>query len=329
MILRRHTEGLSLRLRYHAIQYTHARRLPPALRLQSNLPPAPVATDPPPPINATEERKRVPASLFISNVFPIQLGRLDPRPYWAMLVEERLMERLHDIAADITGNGFRVESWEIARKDGGVFLHFSYLPPPPSKSDEVSRVEAESSILNVNSLPEIGTKGASNPARLFIPQFTAAASAKGGMPSWLGDWHYARRVEFALSEGMVQYSQGVQGTTLRSVGAGTAGEGQGTAVMSTGSGLRGTQEATGNGRVWLVKGRQWTEVRRSCERGVAHDVDRVTGYESIPVESPTDRVRRGRRIARNAVLLIQSTSTSHAFFYCRAAWEASVLSWVW
>jgi hypothetical protein len=34
----------------------------------------------------------------------------------------------------------------------------------------------------------------------------------------------------------------------------------GTIVKGSGSGMRGIQAMAGDGRVWLVKGRQWTEV---------------------------------------------------------------------
>jgi len=42
----------------------------------------------------------------------------------------------------------------------------------------------------------------------------------------------------------------------------------GTVVKGSGTGMRGIQALAGDGRVWLVKGRQWTEVSQAgvcCE----------------------------------------------------------------
>ena len=232
------------------------------VRLQSTLPPVP-ASDPIQ-TNAADEGSRTPASLYISNVFPIMLARFDIRPNLAFFREEAMMERLHDIASDISGHAFRVESWEIARKDGGVFLHFSYIPPE-EKVDEVSRVEAEMSVFNA--LPEMGAKKTS-PARLFIPQFVASAKKHGGTPHWLGEWGQPRLIEHSLASGHTLYERGLSKPGVTYVGA-SPEAGEGTSVLGTGSGLKGLQELAGNGRVWLVKGRQWTEVGRPHCQGAA------------------------------------------------------------
>lgn len=187
------------------------------------------------------------ASFYISNVFPVKLAYWDPRPTWASLREEYLMERLHDISSDVTGHGFRIESMEIARKDGGVFMHFSYLPPNPS--DEAA---VEKDLSSISSMPEVVAPSSLSPGRLFLSQLVESAKKRGGFPSWLGQW-WANRWE---GRG------GVPGHRLYSAGGGTRidGEGGGTLVKGSGSGMTGIQAAAGDGRVWVVKGRQWTEV---------------------------------------------------------------------
>ncbi|ORX33380.1 RNA12 protein-domain-containing protein [Kockovaella imperatae] len=243
---------------------------PPPLPQDQPLPPVPITPlpndpDNPPPQTTSsstpppsEESRRIPSSLYISNVFPITLGRFDPRPALAFFREQGMMERLHDIASEISGNGFRVESWEIARKDGGVFLHFSYIPPPPPKEgEEVSRVEAETTATMFGALPEVG-KSKNNPARFFIPQFIQSAQKHGGIPHWLGEWGQPRWIEKNLAAGHTLYSRGIEKPGITFVGQGEDNS-SGTSVLGTGSGLKGVQELVGNGRVWLVKGRQWTE----------------------------------------------------------------------
>lgn len=156
------------------------------------------------------------------------------------------MERLHDISASVTGNGFRVESWEIARKDGGVFMHFSYIPPNDEDEHEVAK-----DLSSITSLPEVSAPTSLSPGRLFLPQLLDSAEKHGGFPSWLGQW-WANRWSGRRS---------VPGHSLYSAGSTDAEDGDGgTLVKGSGSGMAGIQAAAGGGRVWVVKGRQWTEV---------------------------------------------------------------------
>ena len=229
------------------------------------------------------------------------------------------MENLHDIASEIEGNGFRVENWEIARKDGGVFLHFSYIPPEPETADASVAGNAVTSgagqgnvpdeapgIRSLNALPEMGMNTGNSPARLFIPQLLEAAKRHGGLPNWLGQWFgfrwgwepgssffgnntagrtlYTRQIQRAdnvwkvgggggeaaenkgdSSPSTSRSSSAVAGTYKGNTGpdgkedTGEAGLNEAT-VLGSGTGLVGVQALAGGGRVWLVKGRQWTEV---------------------------------------------------------------------
>jgi len=159
------------------------------------------------------------------------------------------MERLVDISSEVTGHGFRVESWEIARKDGGVFMHFSYIPPSDESEKEA---EVEKDLSSLSSMPEVVVPNFLSPGRLFLPQLVESARKRGGWPSWLGQW-WANRWE---------EKEGVPGHRLypAAVWIG-AGEGEdGAMVKGSGSGMTGLQAVAGGGRVWVVKGRQWTEV---------------------------------------------------------------------
>ncbi|RXK35460.1 hypothetical protein M231_07272 [Tremella mesenterica] len=195
-----------------------------------------------------DETKRRYASFYISNVFPMRIAYWDPRPVWATLREETLMERLHDISSKVKGHGFKVESWEVARKDGGVFLHFSYLPPSSTHIEH----EEESEIGRLTGLSE-SSGDPYSPGKLFLGQLIDSANKHGGMPSWIGQW-------WANS----MYGQkGVAGHTIYTAEAGkvrSVVEEEERGVVKTGeSGLTGVQTAGGGRRAWVVKGRQWTE----------------------------------------------------------------------
>ncbi|EIW66338.1 hypothetical protein TREMEDRAFT_40986 [Tremella mesenterica DSM 1558] len=178
----------------------------------------------------------------------MRIAYWDPRPVWATLREETLMERLHDISSKVKGHGFKVESWEVARKDGGVFLHFSYLPPSSTHIEH----EEESEIGRLTGLPE-SSGDPYSPGKLFLEQLVESANKHGGMPSWIGQW-------WANS----MYGQkGVAGHTIYTAEAGkvrSVVEEEERGVVKTGeSGLNGVQTAGGGRRAWVVKGRQWTE----------------------------------------------------------------------
>ncbi|WWD16211.1 hypothetical protein CI109_100637 [Kwoniella shandongensis] len=262
----------------------------PALPASSSIPDDAVpAPDPP----------RVTASFYISNVLPIKLAYWDFRPSWGQLREESLLETLHDIAQEVTAYGFRVESWEVSRKDGGVFMHFSYIPPKEKekekqkddsgsslttsastaggthdegkeKAEEHEHEEAEveketAELAGINVIPDLANVKPNSPGRLFIPKLEKAAQKHGGWPNWLGQW--ATRVNSS------NIGRSIPGHAIYSAeppATMTAGSSNGKSAVTTeriggdlrkGSegGVKGLQAIAGAGRVWVVKGKQWTE----------------------------------------------------------------------
>ncbi|KAK4684547.1 U4/U6 small nuclear ribonucleoprotein PRP31, partial [Tremellales sp. Uapishka_1] len=186
-------------------------------------------------------------SFYISDIFPVKLGYWDLRPSWATLREQTLLDKLHDIGKGVTQRGFRVESYEIARKDGGVFMHFSYFPPsapPPAEIPDLNPL---------NALPPSSIPDPASPARLFLPLLLESANAQGGFPSWLGQW-WARSLNRQVGiPGHLLYSK----AGVKSVGA--EDKDGGTVVKGSGTGQKGLAAMAGGGRIWVVKGRQWTE----------------------------------------------------------------------
>ena len=235
----------------------------PILRKQliSTTPATPSTESSPPASSTSSEDNRQSASFFISNVLPIKLGYWDFRPAIARVREDALMEQLSDITSEITGHGFRIESWEISRKDGGVFMHFSYIPPTDSevlstRSEQEKEESTNKELSAINALPERTYARPSSPGRLFLPQLVESAKKHGGFPSWLGqawaNWTNGQTGDVGRVPGHELYA-------TRSAGAGSQTV-DGTVIRGTGSGMSGIQAMAGDGRVWLVKGRQWTEV---------------------------------------------------------------------
>ena len=210
------------------------------------------------------------------------------------------MEQLNDIGMEVQGHGFRIESWEIARKDGGVFLHYSYIPPDPASLPKIKQGE---DVSYISALPDTGADSAAShppssaggegsgkakseeeqkaetaaqalaasPGRLFLPQLLASARSRGGFPSWLGQWwaNFGSQTQSipghrVWARGGARYSQ------LKSVGE----EEEENVVKGSGSGMSSVQAAAGGGRVWVVKGRQWIEVSAHgsyvCFSGYVH-----------------------------------------------------------
>ena len=173
-----------------------------------------------------ESTERTSGSFYIANVFPMKLAYWDPRPWLATLREENIMERLSEIGSEIQGHGFRIESWEIARKDGGVFLHFSYVPPVETEAEK----DEEKKLETITALPT----QTGSPGKLFIPQILEASKKHGGIPSWLGQW-YAQKWESKNNvPGHVIYQADAEPGEIK--------------------------WRAGMDRIWVVKGRQWTEV---------------------------------------------------------------------
>lgn len=313
------------------------------------------------------------SSFYISNVLPIRLGRLDPRPLIAGVEEEHLLEVLEDIAKEVEvgdrldlvveggegvkGNeggegpevevggsaneaketahsiprdkvetspstssgaafggdmteainedlkqpekekkkekktneddnllrdlgmadqkfGFRVEGWEIARKDGGIFLNYSYVVPESSETGTSS-----------------STRSTIPPTKILLSKLTAAAKRHGGFPSWLGNWWALAVLSKApdvSSDGErldalgrpVRSSSSVVRRMVDSVDRRTGrNQPQTTLQSQSQTEIASTEKEdedvgryetrserkrrlmleSGDGRVWSVKGRQWME----------------------------------------------------------------------
>ncbi|KJE05169.1 exonuclease [Cryptococcus gattii NT-10] len=205
--------------------------------------------------SSSSSAPRSTASFYISNVFPIQLGRWDFRPSIAsVLREEALLEHLHNIASDVKVHGFQVENWEVSRKDGGVFLHFSYIAPTEERiSKEEEKIDEEKAArIGVELTPSYAQN---LPGRLFISSLEKSAQKHGGWPSWLGNWWAQKKWHD---------DRKVPGHTLYSSRAedgedAAADVDEGGLVKGSAGAVKGLKGAAGGGRVWVVKGKQWTE----------------------------------------------------------------------
>jgi hypothetical protein len=117
-----------------------------------------------------------------------------------------------------------------------------------------------------------------------MPQLVDSAKKHGGFPSWLGqqwaNWTRGQSGDLGRVPGHELYA--MRGT----VGVGV-NEVDGTVVKGSGSGMRGIQALAGDGRVWLVKGRQWTEV--SHDEPKTNSADNV-GHEQVPVKQTESRI---------------------------------------
>nr|XP_018263526.1 exonuclease [Kwoniella dejecticola CBS 10117]OBR85684.1 exonuclease [Kwoniella dejecticola CBS 10117] len=188
------------------------------------------------------------SSFYISNVLPLKITYWDFRPSLAnFLREESLLERIHDITQDIDLYDFKLESLEISRKDGGVFLHFSYLPPkagPTEVSAGHSEVEKDVVGSQISGVP---ASDPSAPGRLFIEALEKAAQKNGGWPNWLGDWYVSQKSSLLQNTSIVPGHALYSVTDQQGLKKGDEGE------------KKDLEVNTGMGRVWIVKGRQWTE----------------------------------------------------------------------
>lgn len=220
---------------------------------------------------ASTDVERKTGSFYISHVFPTKLVSWDFRPSWANIREESIMEQLQMIGNEITGHDFRIENWEIARKDGGVFLHFSYVPPAEAPA---AQQEAEQNLSNALP-PELAFPNVDSPGRLFMPQLLESARKHGGFPTWLGQW-WAN----LLTSSHFKSRGGLPGHSIFTCDGKPEGEAEELKpeAVKAGTPTRawlGVQAAAGGGRAWVVKGRQWTEVRfKDYARADLQDMNR-------------------------------------------------------
>lgn len=285
------------------------------------------------------------------------------RPTLAGLVEEALLDKLEAIAGALEASpegrawGWRVEGWEVARKDGwvvvreegremnrrlmmrdwernahrGIFLDFSYVPLPAATAP-------------VSGTSESGDSGSAAPTTLasasrctahLLVLLADTAKAHGGFPSWLGKWYAdwiggtpsggaaasgAGKIP-GESEGEAEAEAEVQAGAVtevaatarpaRSPGLGRRETDAGVEVRD-GDGRRvtGRVGSRGGGRLWVVRGRQWTEVRPCEERskgeceifgGLLMRRRAGTGHEPLSILAAARRIRWTRRVARGAV----------------------------
>lgn len=191
----------------------------------------------------TSEQQRLHASFYVANVMPIKLGRFDPRPSVARLREDALMEQLAAITDELKGrHAFKVESYEVTTKDGGVLCHFSYMKP---NIDDLPR----KALVQDFAIPDDQAPDPTSAASLFLPLLVDAAKKHGGWPSWLGLW-WSNFMGGQLKKGT---------RTVQEAGHHMYRGDQVDFTNSDSTYLSGWQRIAGAGRVWMVRGRQWTE----------------------------------------------------------------------
>jgi hypothetical protein len=130
-------------------------------------------------------------------------------------------------------------------------MHFSYIPPAAPPVPEAPDLSP------LNALPPASLPNPTSPARLFLPLLLESAKAQGGFPSWLGDWWANWTSRPGGIPGHSLYSNKPP-TGITSIGEDE--ETGGTLVKGSGAGMANLAALAGGGRVWVVKGRQWTEV---------------------------------------------------------------------
>ncbi|KAJ9121916.1 hypothetical protein QFC24_004498 [Naganishia onofrii] len=192
--------------------------------LDASTSPAAIPSESPATSPPIEEAARKTGSFYISNVLPVQLGKFDPRPSLASLRHGHCLEQIEDIATDIHSHGFQLEGLEIAQKDGGVFLNYSYIPP--------------------SSTTEATPTKPFNPAKEFLPLLSDSARRHGGFPSWLGNWWASTFLPGPPDLPTTVADEEVEATLTQSIKQTTRPK---------------PLFGFGDGRCWAVRGRQWME----------------------------------------------------------------------
>jgi hypothetical protein len=156
----------------------------------------------------------------------------------------------------------------------GVFLDFSYIPPP--STPEAIASTSTSTVASTFSIPSHNKSQA-----YLLMLISRAAQKRGGFPSWLGNW-YGNAVsspppDDTGSSGGVSKVPGnvddvetpageAEASTMRRSAmdwiVARLGKDQSGVEVRDGDGAKvlGKAGALGNGRCWVVRGRQWTEV---------------------------------------------------------------------
>lgn len=160
------------------------------------------------------------------------------RPTLAALRQDSCLEQIEDIATDIHGHGFQLEGLEVARKDGGVFLNYSYIPPPSATTSDGSPPGKPF-----------------NPAKVFLPLLSDSARRHGGFPSWLGKWWASSVLPGPPDLPTTVADEEVEALTIDSPERGASSR------QSSANAYKKQKIffGLGDGRCWAVRGRQWME----------------------------------------------------------------------
>jgi hypothetical protein len=153
----------------------------------------------------------------------------------AALRQDHCLEQIEDIATDINSHGFQLEGLEVARKDGGVFLNYSYIPPPPVPTADGTPAKPF------------------NPAKAFLPLLSESAQRHGGFPSWLGKWWASSVLPGPPDLPTSVADEEVEALT---VDAPERASRHSTIIANK---KQKIFFGLGDGRCWAVRGRQWME----------------------------------------------------------------------
>jgi len=77
------------------------------------------------------------AYLYFDSVFPIRISALDPRILWAKVTQDSVVDQIRTIIPTRyeTDVDLRIESISPRAKDGGLFVHISFIPPRITSSE--------------------------------------------------------------------------------------------------------------------------------------------------------------------------------------------------
>ncbi|TRM59397.1 RNA12 protein-domain-containing protein [Schizophyllum amplum] len=67
------------------------------------------------------------AWLFVGSIFPVRVGKLDPRYFIGRLREDRLLHNVRSTLSSVRDHSFEILSVEPYHKDGGAFIKFKYV----------------------------------------------------------------------------------------------------------------------------------------------------------------------------------------------------------
>lgn len=171
------------------------------------------------------------------------------------------------IAEAVTVHDWKLEDLEVSRKDGGVFLNYSFVPPAELVTTTTTTGDASGTTIPIPF----------SAARTFLPLLSSAAHERGGFPNWLGQWYAStflpgppKIASSAVEEIEKQGTEDEEAVEQEEeAAAAAAGQDQTCGARSGGGGggagtdILGRVEkgvklfALGDGRCWAVRGKQW------------------------------------------------------------------------